>query len=59
MKDYLHAERVSLTAFRPEDADILAAFEQDSEYLRLYDAGGSDSWSANGSASMKVGRSIP
>ncbi len=38
MKDYLHAERVSLTAFRPEDADILAAFEQDSEYLRLYDA---------------------
>ncbi len=38
MKDFLHGERVALTAFRGEDAGALAGFEQDSEYLRLYDA---------------------
>jgi RimJ/RimL family protein N-acetyltransferase len=38
MKDYLRTERLSLQPFRAEDAEVLAAFEQDSEFLRLYDA---------------------
>lgn len=38
MQDFLKGPRVTLEPFRPEDAEILASFEQDSEFLRLYDA---------------------
>src|SRR5579875_358814 len=59
MRDHLRGPRVSLEPFRPEDAEVLAVFEQDGEFLRLYDAEVARAHTADEIRSLLQGRTPP